>query len=112
MAYFVLGALLGTLLAVRSRDILYRAPGAQWSWHTHLNSPAVISHLRMHTFCRDSREAAAQRDGRWPILDRGATAGMAIGFVVPAAALLLWTGSVAQFAGILLGVVNLWITIR
>jgi hypothetical protein len=41
-----------------------------------------------------------------------ATAGMVIGFIVPAAALLLWTGSVAQFSGIVLGVVNLWITIR
>jgi hypothetical protein len=37
---------------------------------------------------------------------------MVIGFVAPAAALLLWTGSVAQFAGIVLGIVNLWLTIR
>src|SRR3990172_9293660 len=41
-----------------------------------------------------------------------ATAGMVIGFIAPAAALLLWVGSIAQFAGIVLGVVNIWLTIR
>ena len=41
-----------------------------------------------------------------------ATAGMVIGFIAPAAAVLLWAGGVAQFAGIVLGVVNLWLTIR
>jgi hypothetical protein len=37
---------------------------------------------------------------------------MAIGFTHAFAAPLLWAGGAAQFAGIVLGVVNLWWTIR
>jgi hypothetical protein len=37
---------------------------------------------------------------------------MAIGFTHEFAAPLLWMGGVAQFAGIVLGVGNLWWTIR
>ena len=44
MAYFILGALLGTLLAVPvTRDLLYKAPGVQWRLaHTHLNLAGFV----------------------------------------------------------------------
>jgi cbb3-type cytochrome oxidase subunit 1 len=120
MVYFVLGALLGTLLAVPvARDILYKATGAQWRLaHTHLNLAGfvimIIFGIAYHILPRFAGKplhsevwAAAHF---W--IAALATAAMVIGFIVPDAALLLWTGSVAQFAGIVLGVVNLWITIR
>ena len=120
MAYFVLGALLGTLLAVPvTRDLLYRAPGAQWRLaHTHLNLAGfvimIIFGIAYHILPRfagkplHSEEWAAAHF--W--IAALATGGMVVGWIAPAAALLLWTGSVAQFAGIVLGVVNLWLTIR
>ena len=44
MAFFLLGSLLGTLLAVPvTRDLLSRAPGAQWRLaHTHLNLAGFV----------------------------------------------------------------------
>ncbi|HSL92833.1 MAG TPA: cbb3-type cytochrome c oxidase subunit I [Candidatus Limnocylindrales bacterium] len=120
MAYFVLGALLGTLLAVpATRDLLYKAPGAQWRLaHTHLNLAGfvimIIFGIAYHILPRFAgkplRSEAWAQAHFW--IAALATAGMVIGFLVPAAAVLLWTGSVAQFAGIVLGVANLWLTIR
>jgi cbb3-type cytochrome oxidase subunit 1 len=120
MAYFVLGALLGTLLAVPvTRDLLYKAPGAQWRLaHTHLNLAGfvimIIFGIAYHILPRFAGKPL--RSEAWAAahfwIAALATAGMVIGFIVPAAALLLWTGSVAQFAGIILGVANLWLTIR
>ena len=120
MAYFLLGALLGTLLAVPfTRDLLYKAQGAQWRLaHTHLNLAGfvvmVIFGVAYHILPRFAgkplhSEAWASADFWIAAL---ATAWMVIGFIAPAAAVLLWTGSVAQLAGIVLGVVNLWLTIR
>lgn len=120
MAYFLLGSLLGTLLAVPvTRDILYRAPGAQWRLaHTHLNLAGfvimIIFGIAYHIlprFAGKPLHSDAWASAHFWIAAL-ATAGMAIGFLAPAAAVLLWAGSVAQFAGIVLGVVNLWITIR
>lgn len=121
MAYFVLGALLGTLLAVPvTRDFLYReAPGAQWRLaHTHLNLAGfvimIIFGIAYHILPRFAGKPL--RSEAWAAahfwIAALATAGMVIGFLVPAAAVLLWGGSVAQLAGILLGVANLWLTIR
>ena len=120
MAYFLLGALLGTLLAVPvTRDILYQAPGAQWRLaHTHLNLAGfvimIIFGIAYHILPRFAGKPL--RSEAWAAahfwIAALATAGMVIGFLVPAAAVLLWTGSVAQFGGIVLGVVNLWLTIR
>lgn len=120
MAYFLLGSLLGTLLAVPvTRDILYRAPGAQWRLaHTHLNLAGfvimIIFGIAYHILPRFAGKPL--HSDAWASVHFWiaalATAGMAIGFLAPAAAVLLWAGSVAQFAGIVLGVVNLWITIR
>ncbi|TFH33217.1 MAG: hypothetical protein E4G97_01075 [Deltaproteobacteria bacterium] len=120
MACLILGALLGTLLAVPvTRDLLYKAPGAQWRLaHTHLNLAGfvlmTIFGIAYHILPRFAGKplysevwAAAHF---W--IATLATAGMVIGFIAPAAVFLLWTGSVAQFAGIVLGVVNLWLTIR
>lgn len=120
MAYFLLGSLLGTLLAVPvTRDILYRAPGAQWRLaHTHLNLAGfvimIIFGIAYHIlprFAGKPLHSDAWASAHFWIAAL-ATAGMAVGFLAPAAAVLLWAGSVAQFAGIVLGVVNLWITIR
>ena len=120
MAYFLLGSLLGTLLAVPvTRDILYRAPGAQWRLaHTHLNLAGfvimIIFGIAYHIlprFAGKPLHSDAWASAHFWIAAL-ATAGMAIGFLAPAAAVLLGAGSVAQFAGIVLGVVNLWITIR
>ena len=120
MTYFLLGSLLGTLLAVPvTRDILYRAPGAQWRLaHTHLNLAGfvimIIFGIAYHIlprFAGKPLHSDAWASAHFWIAAL-ATAGMAIGFLAPAAAVLLWAGSVAQFAGIVLGVVNLWITIR
>jgi cbb3-type cytochrome oxidase subunit 1 len=120
MAYFVLGTLLGTLLAVPiTRDILYKATGAQWRLaHTHLNLAGfvimIIFGIAYHILPRFAgkplRSEALAAAHFW--IAAIATAGMVIGFLVPAAAVLLWTGSVAQLGGIVLGVVNLWLTIR
>jgi cbb3-type cytochrome oxidase subunit 1 len=121
MAYFLLGALLGTLLAVPfTRDLLYKeVPGAQWRLaHTHLNLAGfvimIIFGIAYHILPRFAgkplRSEAWASAHFW--IAASATAGMAIGFIVPAAAILLWAGSVAQFFGIVLGVVNLWLTIR
>ena len=120
MAYFVLGALLGTLLAVPvTRDILYKATGAQWRLaHTHLNLAGfvimIIFGIAYHILPRFAGKPL--RSEAWAAahfwIAALATAGMVIGFIVPAAAVLLWTGSVAQLGGIVLGVVNLWLTIR
>ncbi|HZW35484.1 MAG: cbb3-type cytochrome c oxidase subunit I [Deltaproteobacteria bacterium] len=121
MAYFVLGTLLGTLLALPvTRDFLYgEAPGAQWRLaHTHLNLTGfvimIIFGIAYHILPRFAGKPL--RSETWAAahfwIATLATAGMVIGFIVPAAAALLWAGSVAQFAGILLGVANLWLTIR
>lgn len=120
MAYFILGALLGTLLAVPvTRDLLYKAPGVQWRLaHTHLNLAGfvimTIFGIAYHILPRFAGKPLHSES--WAAVHFWiaslATAGMVIGFIVPAAGLLLWTGSVAQFAGIVLGVVNLWLTIR
>jgi len=121
MAYFVAGALLGTLLAVPvTRDLLFMAsPGAQWRLvHTHLNLAGfvvmiifgVAYHILPRFAGKPLRSEAWASAHFW--IATFATAGMVIGFIVPAAAILLWAGSVAQFAGIVLGVVNLWLTIR
>jgi len=120
MACFLLGALLGTLLAVPStRDLLYRAPGAQWRLaHTHLNLAGfvvmVIFGVAYHIlprFAGKPLHSEAWASAHFWIAALS-TAGMVAGFIAPAAAVLLWTGSVAQFAGVVLGVVNLWLTIR
>jgi cbb3-type cytochrome oxidase subunit 1 len=120
MAYFILGALLGTLLAVPvTRDLLYKATGAQWRLaHTHLNLVGfvvmVIFGIAYHIlprFAGKPLHSEAWASAHFWIAAL-ATAGMVIGFIAPAAALLLWIGSVAQFTGIVLGVVNLWLTLR
>jgi cbb3-type cytochrome oxidase subunit 1 len=121
MAYFVLGALLGTLLAVPpTRDLLYReAPGAQWRLaHAHLNLAGfvimIIFGIAYHILPRFAGKPL--RSEAWAAahfwIAATATGGMVIGFIAPAAAFLLWAGSVAQLAGIVLGVANLWLTIR
>jgi cbb3-type cytochrome oxidase subunit 1 len=120
MACLILGALLGTVLAVpATRDFLYGTPGAQWRLaHTHLNLAGfvimVIFGIAYHILPRFAgkplRSEAWASAHFW--IAAFSTAGMAIGFIAPPAAVLLWSGSVAQAAGIVLGVVNLWITIR
>jgi cbb3-type cytochrome oxidase subunit 1 len=120
MAYFLLGALLGTLLAVPvTRDLLFKVPGAQWRLaHTHLNLAGfvimVIFGVAYHILPRFAGKPLHSE--AWASVHFWiaalATAGMVVGFLVPAAAVLLWTGSVAQLAGIVLGVANLWLTIR
>jgi cbb3-type cytochrome oxidase subunit 1 len=120
MAYLILGALLGTLLAVPvTRDLLYKAPGVQWRLaHTHLNLAGfvimTIFGIAYHILPRFAGKPLHSES--WAAVHFWiatlATAGMVIVFIVPAAGLLLWTGSVAQFTGIVLGVVNLWLTIR
>jgi len=120
MAYFILGALLGTLLAVPiTRDLLFKVPGAQWRLaHTHLNLAGfvimIIFGIAYHILPRFAGKQLHSES--WAAahfwVAALATAGMVIGFIAPAAALLLWIGSVAQFTGIVLGVVNLWLTIR
>jgi cytochrome c oxidase cbb3-type subunit 1 len=120
MAYFLLGSLLGALLAVPvTRDILYKATGAQWRLaHTHLNLAGfvimIIFGIAYHILPRFAgnplRSEAWAAAHFW--IAALATAGMVIGFIIPAAAVLLWTGSVAQLGGIVLGVINLWLTIR
>ena len=121
MAYFVAGTLLGTLLAVPvTRDLLFMAsPGAQWRLaHTHLNLAGfvvmiifgVAYHILPRFAGKPLRSEAWASAHFW--IATFATAGMVIGFIAPPAAVLLWAGSVAQFAGIALGVVNLWLTIR
>lgn len=120
MAYFVLGALLGTLLAVPvTRDLLLKVPGAQWRLaHTHLNLAGfvvmiifgVAYHILPRFAGRPLHSEAWASAHFW--IAALATAGMVIGFIAPAAAVLLWVGGVAQLAGIVLGVVNLWLTIR
>ena len=120
MAYFVLGAVLGTLLAVPvTRDLLYKAPGAQWRLaHTHLNLAGFvimfifgIAYHVLPRFAGKPLHSEAWASAHFWVATL-ATAGMVIGFIVPAAAVLLWTGSVAQLVGIVLGVLNLWLTIR
>lgn len=120
MAYFILGTLLGTLLAVPvTRDLLFNVPGAQWRLaHTHLNLAGfvvmIIFGVAYHIlprFAGKPLHSEAWASAHFWIASL-ATAGMIVGFIIPAAAVLLWTGSVAQFAGIALGVVNLWLTIR
>ena len=120
MAYFVLGTLLGTLLAVPiTRDLLFKVPGAQWRLaHTHLNLAGFvimfifgIAYHILPRFAGKPLHSEAWASAHFWIATL-ATAGMVIGFIAPAAAVLLWTGSVAQLAGIVLGVVNLWLTIR
>ena len=120
MAYFLLGALLGTLLAVPvTRDLMYKAPGAQWRLaHTHLNLAGFvimfifgIAYHILPRFAGKPLHSEAWASAHFWIATL-ATAGMVIGFIVPAAAVLLWTGSMAQLVGIVLGVVNLWLTIR
>ena len=120
MAYFLLGALLGTLLAIPvTRDLLFKVTGAQWRLaHTHLNLAGfvvmIIFGIAYHILPRFAGKPLYSEP--WAAahfwIATIATAGMVIGFIAPAAALLLWIGSVAQFAGIVLGVVNLWLTIR
>ena len=120
MAYFVLGTFLGVLLVEPpSRDILYRVSGARWGLvHTHLNLAGFVImiifgiayHIRRRSAGKPLHSEIWAAAHFW--IAALATAGMVIGFIAPVAVLLLWTGSVAQFAGIVLGVVNLWLTIR
>jgi len=120
MACLILGGLLGTLLAVPiSRDLLSKAPGAQWRLaHTHLNLAGFVImtifgiayHILPRFAGKPLHNEVWASTHFW--IAALATGGMVIGFIAPAAALLLWIGSVAQFAGIVLGVVNLWLTIR
>jgi len=119
MAYFLLGALLGTLLAVPFTGTPVQGAGAQWRLaHTHLNLAGfvvmVIFGVAYHIlprFAGKPLHSEAWASAHFWIAAL-ATAWMVIGFIAPAAAVLLWTGSVAQLAGIVLGVVNLWLTIR
>jgi len=120
MAFFLLGAVLGTLLAVPvTRDLLYKAPGAQWRLaHTHLNLAGFvimfifgIAYHVLPRFAGKPLHSEAWASAHFWVATL-ATAGMVIGFIVPAVAVLLWTGSVAQLVGIVLGVLNLWLTIR
>lgn len=120
MAYFVLGALLGLLLAVPStRDALYAlAPGRWGLVHTHLNLLGfvvmvifgVAYHILPRFAGRPLHSEAWAGAHFWIALL--STAGMVVGFALPPAAPVLWAGSVGQFAGIVLGVANLWLTIR
>ncbi len=120
MAYFVLGSLIGTLLAVPvARDVLFQAHGAQWRLaHMHLNLAGfvimIIFGIAYHILPRFAGKPL--RSEAWAAahfwIAALATGGMAAGFLVPPAAVLLWAGSVAQFFGIVIGVVNLWLTIR
>jgi cbb3-type cytochrome oxidase subunit 1 len=120
MSFFLLGALLGTLLAVPvTRDLMYKAPGAQWRLaHTHLNLAGFVImfifgiayHILPRFAGKPLRSEAWASAHFW--IATFATAGMVIGFIAPAAAVLLWIGSGAQLVGIGLGVVNLWLTIR
>ena len=97
MAYFVLGTLLGTLLAIpATRDLLYKAPGAQWRLaHTHLNLAGfvimIIFGIAYHILPRFAGKPLHSE--AWAAahfwIAALATAGMVIGFVAPAAAVLL-----------------------
>jgi len=120
MACLILGALLGTLLAVQAtRDLLSRVNGAQWRLvHMHLNLAGFvimtifgIAYHILPRFAGKPLHSEAWAAVHFWIATLS-TAGMVIGFIAPAAVIILWTGSVAQFAGIVLGVVNLWLTIR
>jgi cbb3-type cytochrome oxidase subunit 1 len=120
MAYFVLGALIGLLLALPvTRDALYAVSAARWDLvHTHLNLAGfvimMIFGIAYHILPRFAGKPLHSE--RWAAAHFWiavlSTGGMAIGFAFPAAAPVLWAGSVGQFAGIALGVANLWLTIH
>lgn len=119
MIFFLLGALLGVLLAWPvTRSILYSMPGARWDLaHTHLNLLGfvimVIFGIAYHILPRFAGRplysetwAAAHY---W--ISASATAAMIIGFIIPQASVLLWIGGTFQLAGIALGISNIWLTI-
>lgn len=120
MAYFVLGSLLGVLLAVPpARDLLHGVSAGRWGLaHTHLNLAGfvimVIFGVAYHILPRFAGRPL--RSEPWAAahfwIAAVATGGMAAGFVLPRAEPLLWLGGTAQFVGILAGVANLWLTIR
>jgi cbb3-type cytochrome oxidase subunit 1 len=121
MAYLLIGGFLGVLLSLPvTRDVLNAShPGAQWGLaHAHIVLAGfvmmVIFGIAYHILPRFAGKPL--RSERWAAahfwLAAPATAAMAIGFTHAFAAPLLWAGGVAQFAGIVLGVVNLWWTIR
>ena len=120
MAYFVLGTLLGLCLALPpARDALFALAPGRWDLvHTHLNLLGfvvmvifgVAYHILPRFAGRPLRSEAWAGAHFW--LAFLSTAGMAVGFALPPAAPLLWAGSAGQFAGIVLGVLNLWLTIR
>ncbi len=120
MAYLVLGTLLGLLLAVPlTRDRVYALSAGQWRLvHTHLNLAGfvlmvifgVAYHILPRFAGRPLRSESWATAHFW--LATLSTAGMAVGFAVPVAAPVLWAAGVGQFVGIVLGVANLWLTIR
>ena len=121
MAYLLLGGFLGVLLSLPvTRDALSAShPGARWGLvHAHIVLTGfvmmTIFGIAYHILPRFAGKPL-HREG-WATahfwLAAPATAGMAIGFAHAFAAPLLWAGGAAQFAGIVLGVVNLWRTIR
>ena len=121
MAYLLLGGFLGMLLSLPvTRDALYSShPGARWGLaHAHI----VLTGFVMMTIFGIAYHILPRFAGK-PLHNEGwaaahfwlaapATAAMAIGFTHTFAVPLLWAGGAAQFAGIVLGVVNLWWTIR
>jgi cbb3-type cytochrome oxidase subunit 1 len=120
MAYLVAGTLLGVLLSLPpARDALNALSGARWGVaHAHLVLAGfvlmIIFGIAYHILPRFAgkplhRDSWADTHFWCAALGTGA---MAAGFALPAAAPLLWAGGAAQFAGIVLGVVNLWTTIR
>lgn len=119
MAFFVLGALIGVLLSLPpTRGALYAASGGRWSLaHAHFNLAGfvimIIFGVAYHILPRFSGKPL--HSDAWAAIHfwiaAAATAAMGAGFIIPAAEPLLWAGSVAQFAGIVLGIANLWLTI-
>ena len=120
MVYLLAGGLLGVLLSVPpSRDALYALHGARWGLaHAHLVLAGFVMMfifgVAYHILPRFAGKPI-HRDS-WAMVHFWCaalgTASMACGFVHPTAAPLLWAGGAGQFAGIALGVANLWITLR
>ena len=121
MAYLLLGGFLGVLLSLpATRDALYAShPGARWGLaHAHIVLVGFVTmvifgiayHILPRFAGKPLHSEAWAAAHFW--LAAPATAAMAIGFTHAFAAPLLWAGGAAQFAGIVLGVGNLWWTIR
>lgn len=119
MVYFVLGSLLGVLLVwPLTRSWLSALPGARWDLaHTHLNLLGFvvmmifgIAYHILPRFAGKPLHSEAWASAHfW--LAALATGAMILGFIIPALGPLLWIGGLAQFAGILLGIANIWLTI-